>query len=247
VAVIEKSVDKDDLLTRLRIREIALFGLIGLTAVLANLPAGYARGLGLDPQLLVAVLACAAIVGLFLYLKFFFFLAVVLLILGANMPDQVAESFGISRLPLILALLTMIGISLINHVIGLLPTGLEPRPKERSPEAIRALFYAINRNNVAYAQKVLQMNVDPNLQHESGYTPLAYAAMKGNPLMVGALLAGGADASLTTREGDTAVELALRAGHAEVADLLKRARQEGGETALAAGARQGDNTVYKSS
>jgi uncharacterized protein len=245
VAVIQKSVDKDDLLTRLRIRELALFGLIGLTAVLANLPADYARGLGIDPDIMVAALACSAIVGLFLYLKFFFFLAVVLLILGANLPDQVAEGFGISRLPLILALLTMIGISLINHVIGLLPTGLEPRPKERSPEGVRALFYAINRNNVAYAQKVLQMNMDPNLQHDSGHTPLAYAAMKGNPAMVAALLAGGADPALTTREGETPVELALRAGHAEVADLLKRARQEGGETALAGGASQGQNTVYK--
>lgn len=245
MALIQKSVDKDDLLTRLRVREVALFGLIALTAVLANLPASYVRGLGIDPELMVAVLACAAIVGLFLYLKFFFFLAVVLLILGANLPDQVAESFGISRLPLILALLAMIGISLINHVVGLLPTGLEPRPKERSPEGVRALFYAINRNNVPYAQKVLQMNFDPNLLHDSGHTPLAYAAMKGNPLMVGALLAGGADPALTTREGETPVELALRAGHAEVADLLKRARQEGGETTLAAGARQGDNTVYK--
>lgn len=245
VALIQKSVDKDDLLTRMRVREVLLFGLIALTAVLANLPEGYARGLGIDPELMVAALACAAIVGLFLYLKFFFFLAVVLLILGANLPDQVAESFGISRLPLILALLAMIGISLINHVVGLLPTGLEPRPKERSPEGVRALFYAINRNNVPYAQKVLQMNFDPNLLHDSGHTPLAYAAMKGNPLMVAALLAGGADPALTTREGETPVELALRAGHAEVADLLKRARQHGGETALAAGARQGDNTVYK--
>jgi ankyrin repeat protein len=120
----------------------------------------------------------------------------------------------------------MIGISLINYVIRLMPTGLEPRPKEKSPEGVRALFYAVEKNNVPYAQKVLQMNFDPNLHHDNGYTPLAYAAMKGNPQLVELLVRHGANPSVATREGDTPVELALRMGHTEVADTLKRARQE---------------------
>jgi ankyrin repeat protein len=86
------------------------------------------------------------------------------------------------------------------------------------------------------------MNFDPNLHHDNGYTPLAYAAMKGSVPMVELLLRNGASASLTTREGDTAVELALRYGHAEAAELLKRARQDAeaggtaGETVPQAGA-----------
>jgi len=90
---------------------------------------------------------------------------------------------------------------------------------------VKALFYAIEKNNLVYVQKVLSMNFDPNLHHENGYTALAYAAAKGNPQMVDLLLRNGADAALSTREGDTPVELALRFGHAEVADVLKRARQ----------------------
>jgi ankyrin len=70
------------------------------------------------------------------------------------------------------------------------------------------------------------MNFDPNLHHDNGYTPLAYAAMKGNPQMVELLVENGANPSMATREGDTPVELALRMGHTEVADTLKRARQE---------------------
>ena len=35
--------------------------------------------------------------------------------------------------------------------------------------------------------------------------------------------------ALDLEEGDTPVELALRFGHAEVADLLRKARQGGGE------------------
>jgi len=38
------------------------------------------------------------------------------------------------------------------------------------------------------------------------------------------LLRNGADPQIVTKEGDTPVELALRMGHAEVADTLKRAR-----------------------
>jgi len=87
---------------------------------------------------------------------------------------------NLKRFQSLLALVVMVGVALINYVVKLLPTGLEPKPKEKSPEGIRALFYAIEKNNLVYAQKVLSMNFDPNMQHDNGYTPLAYAAMKGN-------------------------------------------------------------------
>lgn len=226
MAAIQKSVDRDDLLTKLRIREVALFSLIALTALLANLPADYVRELGFNHDFLLAALGCAVVIGLFLYLRFFFFLSIVLLILGVNLPDQVAEGLGISKIPLLLALLAMIGVSLINAVVKVLPTGLEPRPREKSAEGVRAMFYAIEKNNVPYGQKVLQMNFDPNLHHDNGYTPLAYAAMKGNAQMVELFLRNGADPAQSTRDGDTPVELALRAGHNDVADMLTRARRE---------------------
>ena len=225
-----------DFLTKLRIRELVLMGLITITAVLANLPREYVEdSLGISSTTLLAVLAIAVIIGLFLYLKFFFFVAVVLLIAGANMPEQIAEGLNISKIPIVLALVALVGIGLINYIVHLMPTGLEPKPREKSPEGVRALFYAIEKNNLVYAQKVLSMNFDSNLHHDNGYTPLAYAAMKGSVPMVELLLRNGALASVTTREGDTPVELALRFGHADAADLLKRARQGDGtdeETAL---------------
>jgi ankyrin repeat protein len=186
-----------------------------------------------SPETLLALLGVAVIIGLFLYLKFFLFVAVVLLIAGANMPEQIAEGLNISKVPIVLALVALVGVGLINYVVKVLPTGLEPKPKEKSPEGIRALFYAIEKSNLVYAQKVLSMNFDPNLLHDNGYTPLAYAAMKGSVPMVELLLRNGASASLTTREGDTAVELALRYGHADAAELLKRARQEAEAVAAA--------------
>jgi hypothetical protein len=221
----KKGGEKLDFLTRLRIRELVLMGLITVTAVLANLPEEYvSETLGISPDALIAVLAIAVIIGLFLYLKFGLFVAVVLLIAGANMPDQIAHGLNISKVPIVLALIALVGVGLINYVVKLVPTGLEPKPKEKSAEGIRALFYGIEKNNLVYAQKVLSMNFDPNVHHENGYTPLAYAAMKGSVPMIDLLLRNGADPGQLTKEGDTPVELALRMGHAEAADLLKRAR-----------------------
>jgi hypothetical protein len=215
-----------DFLTRLRIRELVLMGLILVTAVLANLPQEYVEEtLGVNRAMLVALLGIAVIIGLFLYLKTGLFIAVVLLIAGANMPDQIAEGLNISKIPIVLALVALIGVGLINYVIKLMPTGLEPKPKEKSAEGVRALFYAIEKNNLVYAQKVLSMNFDPNLHHDNGYTPLAYAAMRGSLPMIELLLRNGADATQATKEGDTPVELALRFGHAELADSLKQARR----------------------
>ena len=99
------------------------------------------------------------------------------------------------------------------------------KPRDKSPEGIKALFYGIEKNNLVYTQKVLSMNFDPNLHHDNGYTPLAYAAMRGSLPMIELLLRNGADPQQTTKEGDTPVELALRFGHAEVADGLKVARR----------------------
>jgi len=228
---LQKTIEKDDLLSRMRVREVLLFGLIAMTAVLANLPVETLEDYGIQRNYLLAVLGCGIVIGLFFYLKFFFFLAMVLLVLGSNLDQTIADSLNISKIPLILAMVAMVGISLINYVVKLLPTGLESKPKERSPEGVRALFYAIEKSNLVYAQKVLEMNFDCNLQHDNGYTPLAYASMKGNTRMVELLLRNGADPAQVTKEGDTPVELALRFGHGDVADVLKQARLAQGAAA----------------
>jgi len=233
---IQKTIEKDDLLTRLRVREVGLFGLITLAAILAQLPPETLEGLGISRNYLLGVLGCGIVLGLFFYLRFFFFLSVVLLILAANLDQLISEYIEISKIPVVLALVAMVGISLINYAVKLMPTGLEPKPKEKSPEGVRALFYAIEKSNLVYAQKVLEMNFDANVQHDNGYTALAYAAMKGNGRMVELLLKYGASPIVVTKEGDTPVELALRLGHSEVADILKTARQQmaaGDETPVA--------------
>ncbi len=121
----------------MRIREVLLFGLISMAAVLAQLPPEVLEDHGINRNYLLGVLGCGIVLGLFFYLRFFFFLAVVLLILAANLDQQISEYIQISKIPVILALVAMVGISLINYFVKLMPTGLEPKPKEKSPEGVR--------------------------------------------------------------------------------------------------------------
>ncbi len=209
-----------------RAMEWTLFGLVGLIAILANLPQSWLEYGSINRNLLLGILVLTVFIALFLYLKFQFFILVVLLALGANMPGEVSDSLGISTMPLVIAMAAMVGISLINYVVDLLPTGLEEKPKEQSAEGIKALFYAIEKGNLVYAQKVLSMNFDPNLRAENGYTPLMYASARGDAKMCELLVRNGADVNIISSDGDTAIELALRVGSQEVADILKKARIE---------------------
>ena len=207
-------------------REIALVALVAIAAVLANLPEEWHEAVGIDRNYLLGLLALTVFISLFLYLRFQFFFLVVLLALAANMPGEVAEGLGISTLPLIIAMATMVGVSLINYVVDLLPTGLEKKPREQSAESIMVLFYAIEKGNLLYAQKVLTQNFDPNMIAESGYTPLMYAAARGDAKMVDLLIRNGANVNMVGKDGDTATELALRTGSQECAEILKKARAE---------------------
>ena len=209
-----------------RVREISLVVLVALTATLANLPEDLLERFDVNRDLLLGTLALTVFIALFLYLKFQFFFLVVLLAVAANMPGEVAESLGISTTPLIIAMATMVGFSLINYVVDLLPSGLEKKPKEQSAEGIKVLFYAIEKGNLVYAQKLLSQNIDPNLVAENGYTPLMYAAARGDTKMVDLLLRNGANVNLVSTSGDTAIELALRIGSEECAEILKKARSE---------------------
>lgn len=206
---------------KISVREWVLVGMVGMIAVLANLPEQVIDSLGVRVDYLVITLAAVVFVALLLYMRFTFFLIVILLVIGANLPGQYAERLGISRVPLLLALGLMVGISLINHIVRILPSGLE---KDSSSEAQKALFYAVEKGNMVYAQRLLNMNIDANLKGPNGYTPLMYAAARGHAGLTELFLRNGADANVMNAEGDSAVDLALRMGHAPVADILKQAR-----------------------
>jgi ankyrin repeat protein len=215
-----------DFLQARKYKEWALVGLVCIATLFALLPPGIAEEMSIDRAYIAAILGILLVIALFLYLKFAFFIMVALLVIGANITDSWSDTLGISKLPLIIALIAMVGISLINYVVSILPTGLEAKPREKSPEGVKAMFYAIEKDNLVYAQKVLSMNFDPNVLSDNGYTPLQYAAMRGNAQMVELFIRNGANVTLLSKDGESAMELALKLGHSAAADVLKKARQE---------------------
>ena len=215
-----------DFLQARKYKEWALVGLVGVATLFALLPVDITDQFSINRGYIAAVLGILLVIALFLYLKFAFFIMVALLVIGANITDAWSDTLGISKLPLIIALVAMVGISLINYVVSILPTGLEPKPRDKSPEGVKAMFYAIEKDNMVYAQKVLSMNFDPNLLSENGYTPLQYAAMRGNAQMVELFIRNGANVAMLSKDGESAAELALKLGHNQAAEVLKKARQE---------------------
>jgi hypothetical protein len=215
-----------DFLQARKYKEWALVGLVSLATVFALLPANIAEQLSVERGYIATILGILLVIALFFYLKFAFFIMVAVLVIGANVTDNWSDTLGISKLPLIIALIAMVGVSLINYVVSILPTGLEPKSREKSREGVKAMFYAIEKDNLVYAQKVLSMGFDPNLLSDNGYTPLQYAAMRGNPQMVELFIRNGANVGLISNDGESAVELALKMGHAQVAEVLTTARQQ---------------------
>lgn len=205
-----------------RPQEFMLLGLVALTAIIANLPADLLAPLGVKPAYLVALLGFIVVLALFLYLRFFFFLLYILLAIGANVPSQWAEALGISQLPLLITLIAMVGLSLLNYVVKLLPSGLEKTEvtHKQSIEGTKALIAAIERGNTPQVKQILAMGIDPNLSVEAGMTPLMQAAQLGYTEMVACLLAAGADMGVVNAAGQTARDLALRKGFATIVKQL---------------------------
>jgi ankyrin repeat protein len=228
-----------DFLQARKYKEWALFGLVGLATVFTLLPLSVTEQLSINRGYIAAILGILLVFALFLYLKFALFIIVAVLVIGANVTDNWSDALGISKVPLIIALIAMVGISLINYVVSILPTGLEAKPREKSPEGIKAMFYAIEKDNLVYAQKVLSMNFDPNVLNDNGYTPLQYAAMRGNAQMVELFIRNGANVGILSKDGESAVELALKMGHTQAEQVLKTARQQmlAQEVAAKAGAK----------
>jgi len=76
---------------------------------------------------------------------------------------------------------------------------------------------------VRYCELLLQNNADINAKDETGWTPLHFAASQKDENMVETLLRYGADVSLTTDDGKTALDYATESGNAALMKLFSEA------------------------
>lgn len=232
-----------DIVRQQQIRERTLLGLVGVMALTANLPRDVLDRVGVESGLLMALLGLIVVFALFLYVRFFFFLLYALLAVGANLPDQWADSLGISRTPMLIALIAMVVLSLINYSAKAFPTGLEPKKRKQNPDATRAIIDAIERKNLSYVRTLLAMDFDLDDAGPDGMTPLMRAAQRGEFKIVQMLIKRGASPLV---EGPTgrASEVALKNNFPAVNEFLKRVEQvQAAETAKRGAAMPSDSAV----
>ena len=213
-----------DIVRQKQIREWTLLGLVGAMALIANLPSHLVEKIGVDPGLLMAILGVMVVFALFLYVRLFFFLLYALLAVGANLPDQWANSLGISQTPMLVALVAMVALSMLNYGAKMLPSGLEPKPRKQNSEATQVLLDAIARDNLPYIKTLLSMQFDLDTVDEQGMTPLMRAAQRGNFKVVQMFIKCGASPLVAGPSG-LASDVALQNSFPAVAEFLKRVEE----------------------
>ncbi|MCF8177233.1 MAG: ankyrin repeat domain-containing protein [Sulfuritalea sp.] len=213
-----------DIVRQKQIREWALLGLVGMMALVANLPGELLASIGIETGLVMAVLGLMVVLALFLYVRFFFFLLYTLLAVGANLPEQWADSLHISQGPMLMALIAMVVLSLMNYGAKLMPSGLEHKKRKQNPEATQVLLNAIDRGNDSYVKTVLSMDFDLDTVDVSGMTPLMRAAQRGNFKVVQMLIKRGASPLIAGPTGK-ASDVALAHNFPSVSEYLRRVEE----------------------
>ena len=87
------------------------------------------------------------------------------------------------------------------------------------------LIEAVKAGDRAAALSQLGSGAQPDQRDEQGWTPLCWAAGRGDAGLVSALVEAGADVFAAGRDQRTPYMIALAAGHAEVARALREAER----------------------
>jgi len=82
------------------------------------------------------------------------------------------------------------------------------------------LIEAVKANNLAAVERLIQSGADLNQQDEHGWTPLNWAAGKGDIETIRLLIEKGADVFKVGVDQRTPYLIALAFGHAEAVELL---------------------------
>jgi uncharacterized protein len=82
------------------------------------------------------------------------------------------------------------------------------------------LVEAVKDGNIERVRELIASSADVDQQDEQGWTPLNFAAGKGNTAIAKLLIEKGADVFKAGRDQRTPMMIALAAGHAETAEFL---------------------------
>ena len=221
--------------------EVVVLLAAAVMSLLANLPDSVTGNI-VDKKILLAGLAALIVVAMFRYLQVFLLILISVLAIGANLPADMADAFGISKLAMLISLGTLIAMTLLNRVLGLLPT-ISRAPATGYTDKRAEMLAAISRGDQVTLHRILVMNVSPNFILD-GISPLHLAAEKGYPEIVRLLISYGADYRQKNDAGKTALEIALsKKKFVQTTDVIYNAVQSGSSPYNHAGSRRGDGEI----
>jgi hypothetical protein len=201
-----------------KLNEIIALAIVILLSVTANMPESLI-GQYVNREILLSVLATVILISLFRYLRWMLFLAVTILALGANLPEQLSSVVNIDPIIMIGTLVALVFVSLLNHVFKLMPTDIAANRTDSS-QSRKALLEAIKTGNLGKLKQLIKMNVEVNFVQD-GTSPAHLVAEQGNNEMMQVLLDYGVNLNVINRDGLTPMEVAMAFGFNHTAEMLK--------------------------
>jgi len=192
--------------------QVFILGMVSLASLLANLPESV-LGNFVDRKMLLGTLGAVVVIAMFRYLQVLLLLVVTILAIGANLPQEMAQTLGVSHAMLIVALGALVAVALLGRVFKLLPMPSEALGPDEDivadPSAARQLLLnAISKGDLVTLRGLLAMNAAINFIL-NGTTPLHLATEKGYSNVVQLLLDHGADFLAVNAQGQTPLDVAL--------------------------------------
>lgn len=207
---------------QIKMSEVVLLAIVILLSLAANLPEQFLGGV-IDRNWLLIALTAVIVISLFRYLRLLLFLAVVALAVGANLPEQLSESLGVSPVVMLAFLVLLVLISMVNYSFKMLPTESDEHLHD-SEESRQAVMSAINKGDLTKLHWLLTKKVEINFMQD-GVAPVTLAAEKGYTDIMQVLIKHGADLNVQNAAGKTPMEIALANGFNRTAEILHLATE----------------------
>lgn len=207
-----------------RISEIAALSIVILLSIAANITDNFLGDVVSKKMLLVA-LTTIIVIALFRYLRLMLFITVAILAIGANLPEEIASSLGVSTYVMLASLGFLIFVSVVSYVFKLLPTGIE-KPKIDSVESRKSVLTSVAKGDLVNLHRLLEMNVEINF-FEKDTAPILIAAEKGYADVVQILVHHGANFRVQNAAGKTPMEIALANGFTRIAEIIHHVSENG--------------------
>ncbi len=205
--------------------EVVMLFIVIVLSIAANLSDRYEIGNLVSRKMLLIVLTTTIVIALFHYLRLMLFITIAALAIGANLPDQIATTLGVSPLVMLVSLGLLISVSLVSYVFKLLPTGIE-EPKINTVESRKSVLTAVTKGDLVNLHRLLKINTEINFS-EDGTMPVFIAAENGYADVMQILVHNGAKFRVKNADGKTPMDIALAKGYTRIAEILNHAAEQG--------------------